>query len=321
MKPLDPHPYSSKDRHELLSTIFVTLLVTRKCNLNCNYCDVIYRESNNKSKFIFPNNFEKLLEFIDYQDDPFRPNLVLHFFGGEPLLNPHLYTIAKNAKNHFKDKRNLEMIMTTNLAIDPNIIINRLHPDIKVAVSFHSEYIKDESDWFIGVQLLQKWNQLHHVVLMVTENNRERILKLYKQWSKYVKCVMVPIDQFMFTEEYLTYKDYVIKELGHDPFEHDAEKDNWMGPPDSCPMCNSGLIIDELGNLYYCWPRFGNSVVNIFENPETKIPPFHFCPRMTDNCDREVLRCSIPYYEKHIMNSYNFTLNDKNTKKWFVCNA
>ena len=210
---------------DLLSTFFVTLLVTRACNAKCTYCDVIYESTGKpmKSRIVNQDEFDKVLEFIDFQDSPFRPNLNLSFFGGEPTINPNLNHFIEKSHIHFKGKRNLDLQMTSNLIKPIEYFVDLGH--VRTAASLHTEQIKESStEWFKKVNLLHERNMLQHVVMMLTKSNIDEIIQLYKEYADQFKCIVVPIDQFMSSDEYETMKRFVCDELGTNPFEHDEEK-------------------------------------------------------------------------------------------------
>lgn len=302
--------YNEDDLQTLYSTFFITLFTTRLCNLNCDYCDVICR-GDKKQNLVSVDEFHKLIDFILYQEKD-RPNINLHFFGGEPTLNPALTEFSQIAKERLEDY-NLNMLITTNLTRS-EMFYEKLE-NVKIIASFHSDFIGDHKNWFDKAKYVKKKCDLHHVVMMVTDNNMDYIYDLYKEWSKEFKCVLVPIDQIYHTEEYIKFKQKIIENGNANPFEHDVEYVNFHDHENPRNtklgiMCSSGIIIDESGDVSYCFPKFDQRVFNVFENPEYKWSHFHFCNQMCENCDREIIRSSIDFYNDSLKNR-EYTVNNK----------
>lgn len=299
MKYKDNKPINSHLLKTISKTMFITLLVTKKCDLNCSYCDVINEDE--KSRHVNIKNFEALLKWIELNSK--RPNIAFGFFGGEPSLNPNINKFARMFKEKFEGKRNLELNITTNLR-KPESYWYRLDKDIKVAASYHSNRLNKK--WFEKAYILQTNGQLHHIVLMLTNENRDTIIKAYKKYSKVMKCIICPINQIM-GDEYKKFKEEIIKELNCNPFE-DSEKELFYdknAAKNRWHMCSSGYIIDEYGFIYHCWPKFNLHEAanhnNIFENPYQVIPIWHMCNTYTEACDKEVIRSSIHFYKDRIM--------------------
>lgn len=302
--------YDEEDLQTLYSTFFITLFTTRLCNLNCEYCDVIYRDKQ-KQKVVTVEEFHSLIDFILYQNTK-RLNINLHFFGGEPTLNPSLMEFTKIA-NERLESYNLNMLITTNLTRS-EMLYEKLK-NVKIIASFHSDYVQDHSSWFAKAKHINKNCDLHHVVMMVTDKNMDYIYELYKEWSKEFKCVLVPIDQIYCDKTYIDFKSKIIQSGNYNPFEHDVEYVNFYDAENPLNesygiMCSSGIIVDEEGNVSYCYPKFDQKIFNVFKTPEYKWNQFHFCRQMCEHCDMEIIRSSIEFYKNKLKNR-DYTINNK----------
>lgn len=282
------------DIQMICSTRYITILLTKKCNLNCSYCDVIKKDQNTRSITLL--EFNKILDFIEFQSD-MRPNLNIHFFGGEPTLNPNLIDMIKSAKQRLDSKINLNLQMTSNL--EKHIKYFNELTNLIIVASYHSEKA-NPYEWFKKAKLLEKKNMLYHAVLMVTKTNMIEILILYLKWKKYFKCVLVPIDEILETKEYKKFKTHVITLLNKNPFEHDAEQEIFFGERSKTIMCSSGIIVDEFGNIHSCWPKINKNIFNIFDDQYKKISQYHMCRNFGDNCDLEVIRTSLDFYKSNL---------------------
>lgn len=326
MKFKDDKLINHEDIVDINNTMFVTLLITKLCNIQCWYCDVLTKKSK-KSHFMNLSDIDKIIHFIDIQDQPKKPNICINFFGGEPTLNPHLFNMVYKIKEYFEDKRNVDILITTNL-MKPIEYFKNLPKELTYAASFHSDWVKDPDEWFEKARYLNNNGQLYHVVLMLQMNNMDLIYDCYNK-NYDIPMIICPIDQIINDKNYIKYKDTFDN---WDMFE-DSEKELFYSrnKSDKFHMCSSGIIIDEYGDLYKCWPTINKAVTNVFENPDIKIPTWHLCDNYTSNCDMEVIRSSIRFYLDDIKNNMvtptrgEYTLEElkkyKNRSILFRCNA
>jgi len=326
MKFKDDRLMSNKDLIDIGNTMFVTLLVTKFCNIKCWYCDVLTDDSK-KSRFMNLSDIDKIIHFINIQDQPKKPNICINFFGGEPTLNPHLADMVYKIKEYFEGKRNIDILITTNL-IKPLEYFKSLPKELIYAVSFHSDWIKDPDEWFEKARYLNSNMQLYHAVLMMQKNNMDLIYHCYNK-NYDIPSIICPIDQIINDKKYIEYKN---KFNNWDMFE-DSEKELFYDKDNVIKyhMCSSGIIIDEYGNLYRCWPTINKPIANIFENPDKKIPAWHICDNYTSNCDMEVIRSSMEFYINKLKDNTvspegdEYTLEElkkyKNRSILFRCNA
>jgi sulfatase maturation enzyme AslB (radical SAM superfamily) len=307
------------DREEvddILNTLFITLMITKNCNFKCDYCDVVDFEE--KHRFITFDEFEAVLNFIDYQKP--RPNLVFRFFGGEPTIHPQFIEMCHAVKERFEGRMNVDITVTTNLS-KPYRYIESIPKFVTVAASLHTDWISNYDDWFSKVIRLNTKGMLHHVLLMLKEDNHDIIKDLYTRYNPILPVVIAPIDQYLVTPEYKKFKEEFPCEVD------DSEYEAFFGTRDSKTlMCSSGLFIDEDGGLFTCWSKFEKKH-NVFENPRYRHPQFHLCRQYGEHCDKEVPRCSLTYYMENFSNKEDKTftkeeLEEYNNKKiLFRCNG
>lgn len=282
---------------EIQSTMFLTLIATQACNYSCEYCDVLQERS--QTRFMTMEDARKTIEFIEYQEYK-MPNIVIHFFGGEPTLNKNLGRIIREFDTALGHKRNVDFLITTNLARWDSI---HIHDDLIYAASFHSDMVGSDYDtWFTRAQILWSNIQLHHIVLMLHEDNMEFIEKIYLEYRHEMPCIIAPITQIIGTKEYEDFKNGFIERHNENPFD-DSEYEIFFDKEHrgNMHMCRSGFIIDEFGFLYTCWNQFHkDSKNNVFRNPYIHAPIWHPCRNYSSACDMEVPRSSLPYYIKHI---------------------
>jgi MoaA/NifB/PqqE/SkfB family radical SAM enzyme len=90
-----------------IQPFFLLVHLTLDCNCHCDFC---YQKDNNfylsKRGTIKPENFEKILKDVKKS---FFLKPFIHFFGGEPLLNPHFSEILE-----ISDDYDFKSSVTTN---------------------------------------------------------------------------------------------------------------------------------------------------------------------------------------------------------------
>lgn len=308
------YPLDSKTIVDLINTSFYTILVTGRCNYLCWYCDVVSKKTHRKSRFINRNEFRKIKDFINYQDKQLTPNLVIHFFGGEPTLNTDLDYAIKLYKETFHN-RNLFLLLTTNLS-KPIRYFENLDKDVQVSGSLHLDYEKDIDGWFKKAKVIQDRGKLYDVDIMLHSGNYELAESVYKKYRDCFPCSILPIKQIIQDKDYLEFKQRLLKETGCDCV-HDSESEAFYGDRKSTYLCSAGVVIDEFGNAYYCWNRKGRgeAIKNIFKNPYIKAPKWHICNMYGPYCDMEVVRASLDQYVKNIKDKIFSPKNGKEYTK------
>ena len=71
--------------------LYCQLIVTRRCNLSCGYC-------NEFDKVSQPVPYETLTQRIDHLTDELGVT-IMDFLGGEPLLHPRMPNLIAHAVN------------------------------------------------------------------------------------------------------------------------------------------------------------------------------------------------------------------------------
>jgi organic radical activating enzyme len=272
---------------DIINTMFVTLMITEECNFRCDYCDVVNFQE--KHRFIEMTDLYKVLDFIDYQNP--RPNIVFRFFGGEPTIHPEFIKMCEEVKRHFDGRRNIDILLTTNLA-KSYTYIERIPSYVTVVPSLHTDWVENYEDWFGKVIRLADKDMLHHVLLMLKDDNHDIIKDLYTRYNTILPIIIVPIDEYLGTPEYEQFKVDFPCEVDDSEYEAFLGKEDVMG---TALMCSSGVFIDENGYLFDCWVK-QNKRQNIFKNPHQRFPQWHVCNNYCSDCDMEVVRCSLKYY-------------------------
>ena len=74
-----------KKKSEKIDSYQLTIMVTRNCNLNCDYCFTVNneREENTDRYYIYKHALNDIYRIDEIKE----PNIInIEFFGGEPLL-------------------------------------------------------------------------------------------------------------------------------------------------------------------------------------------------------------------------------------------
>ena len=301
-KEIDLTTFDKDEIDDIEKTLFVTVIPTQNCDLRCWYCDVV--DFTHKHRYITTDDYYRIIDFIRAQNSH---NIVVRFYGGEPFIHPNIYNFFEITRNTLSDK-NLDILVTTNLMKS----YENYDVDVVLAPSFHSDYA-DPNKWFDTCYKLK--DKIHHISLMLQDNNGDLIAELYDRHKDTLPVVIVPIDQYIPTDNYKKFK-----KSHPDMFIDDTEYVIFYGKETSYDhiMCSSGYIIDEDGELYYCWSRYDEPIMNVF-NELKSLPKWHICNKYCDDCDQEVIRSTIEHYTRNLKDKqYN---KNKNKKVLFRCNG
>lgn len=301
-KEFDLTMFDENEINDIEKTLFVTVIPTQNCDLRCWYCDVVDFER--EHRYITVEEYHKIIEFIKIQKSK---NVVVRFYGGEPFIHPEIQTFFDITRSELYDK-NLDILVTTNL-MKP---YEHYDVDVILAPSFHSDWANVD-EWFDKCYKLK--DRIHHISLMLQDDNHDLIADLYNKHKDNLPVVIVPIDQHIPSDEYKKFKIY-----HPEMFIDDAEYVIFYGDETKYThiMCSAGYIIDEDGELYYCWTRYDEPIMNVFT--ETKeLSKWHICNRYCDDCDQEVIRSTIEYYIDNLKGKHYDT--NKNRKVLFRCNG
>jgi uncharacterized protein len=109
------------------SQLRITILTTMQCNFACDYCYQGERDGvGGAAEKMSPETAAKVAAWIVRQTDQVRPKqLVLTFFGGEPLLNvPAMVEIAGRCSRHaeWRGISQIVNIITNGLLLTPEVV-------------------------------------------------------------------------------------------------------------------------------------------------------------------------------------------------------
>ncbi len=102
-------------------TLYISIIVTSRCNLRCSYCHYYPRvRMSLQSHDISDAVFERYLDFIAYLKAEVHSKIQVRFSGGEPLvLGARLYQLAKRVHDRLGEKT---YILTNGSLIDRRAI-------------------------------------------------------------------------------------------------------------------------------------------------------------------------------------------------------
>lgn len=282
---LDKYCISDEDYYE--STTFVSFVVTRNCNVACNYC---HWNGVEVRKGVV--DFNKVLEFIDVQG---KENVHFTFYGGEPTSHPSLikYMDALVAKY----PTNLKMYLITN-GLKPLSYFKKLakYDNLKVTASYHNDIVPDLDEWLGKVGTLPDVN----IRLMLTEHNKMEIYNMYSTVDKDFEVYISPISQMgvwcSHDAEPITpvVNPTIIDADGNDVDEFYQRFTNFRHM-----MCSSGFVIRENGDVLKCWEDLNGTVVyNIMKDPITPLDKWHLCIHSKCSCEQRFPKMSLTRYGK-----------------------
>jgi len=182
-----------------LQPFFLLIHLTLACNLRCDNCYQLNDEfySSLKNFNIKPDDFEKILK----ETKVFLIKPRIHFFGGEPLLNPYFVELLNLA-----DKYGFKSSITTNGILLNKYIKNILNSDLdQINVSIND--VKEKYDKIITAirSLKQKSNKGRHkkivnINCVVSENNQNHLVDI----AKYFVDNNIDIDVLAFQHPYFS---------------------------------------------------------------------------------------------------------------------
>ncbi len=180
--PIFPPPYENK-RHLLHS---LHLNMTEQCNLRCIYC---YAEERTKTvkKPLDVHTYHALIDDV-YQ---LNPHTTVTCTGGEPLLNPLTFDVARYAQ-----LKNLPTFLLTNgtLITPENVqLIADLFDTIRISIDGSCADVHDAlrgvgsfDKALYGIALLKECGVTPMVAMTVTRRNMHDIPALAKRFGEYL---------------------------------------------------------------------------------------------------------------------------------------
>lgn len=261
--------YCISDENYYDNTTFISFVITRHCDAGCWYCH--WNGETDKTNDV---NFDDVLKFIDIQDNE---NIHFTFYGGEPTESENLISYMNILNNRYK---NLQMVLITNL-LKPISYFNMLSgvDNLKLIASYHSDSVSDNEEWLDKINLFDDI----HIRLMMTENNKNGIIKLW--------------DSLM-----LKGYDVHIKTIEQMGIVHESDCDPETPITNKLPrldnfkhmMCSSGFIIRENGDVFKCWEDKVR-LMNI-NNFTYKINKWGLCLHDVCTCGQRFPKLSIRKY-------------------------
>ncbi len=208
------------------------------------------------------------MKFIDSQGSK---KIKFHFYGGEPTLHRQLKPFIRKLRKKYGKK--IEIIVSTNLMKTASYY--KSFPEyVKFLCSMHTEYVNNYKTWMNTAISLFKRGQVVKVILMLTKDNMNDIIRLYKEYGETLHMEIEPIDQFKFTEDYKNF---------YDAYEYDEKYDYGLQMPDivingkkykevpdfrvfgnfkDC-FCNAGFDITTDGDVYKCMGKNQEVLFNV----------------------------------------------------------
>lgn len=193
---------------------FLLIHLTLDCNCNCQYC---YQKNNSfytsHNDFIKPVDFENILIQANKY---FLIKPKLHFFGGEPMLNPYFDKLL-NLTQIYK----MDVSMTTNgILLDQ--YLNQISKSNLNQINISIDGLEQEHDRIKGIKdcfqnVISNINKLRN-----KEKKRKKIINIntlitsknYKNmvdFALYFKNNNIDIDVLVFQHIYFNQKDYNLK--------------------------------------------------------------------------------------------------------------
>jgi len=108
-------------------SISLTLLLTNNCNLGCRYC---FEGSNKPNEYMKPEIFQNVLNYVSEKDVKV---VYITWYGGEPLMYPHLIEEYGNQLMKICDSKNIDFessIITNGVYLTPENV--RILESVKV---------------------------------------------------------------------------------------------------------------------------------------------------------------------------------------------
>lgn len=251
-------------------TTYINLFTTGACQNMCWYC-IEGCNSDRLRSHMEMDTFDNVIRFIKAQD---QRHVHVHFYGGEALLHPYIWTMYQELMDEFPS---IEFKLSTNLNHSYEII-SQIPSNFNVVASLHSDWVEDYMDWFANAKYVQTNCNLIEVSLMIQSRNIGEMMVLHELWCDQLPVKMYPIDQFRDS-----LSDQELVELYDSPFEFHVE-DNYG--TDGC-LCSAGWDIDELGNVTKCSAHKDNILLNVNDGV-TKLPIWGICRDASEcPCDAE----------------------------------
>ena len=185
----------------------ISMYITRRCNLNCNYCVVgkISNKHNYQDYELTPDKYYKILEH-----PLIKKSLLINMCGGEPLLNNNLIELI----NITKKQKKLACLLTNGILLEKkwDSLLKAKIDDIQVSI-----YDNTIDNFGNTLKLLNKDKKLNaSYVLLKSDlnNNTEKIKKVidfvYESDFKSLKLNFCLSNKFNnFIDDLIGEEDYI----------------------------------------------------------------------------------------------------------------
>lgn len=285
--------------------MILSLWITNGCNMKCTYC---YETPNSEIQMMKAENIEHILALSERAiSRKESETIMVHFFGGEPLLNvDYIYSFINKVSTHPLFSRFHFSITTNGSLLDSSIC--KLFEKYKFECSLSLDGLPEihrknrimkngKDSWSVidnKLKLLQKYNL--NIVARITYNSStvsELINSIYFLIDKgfnYIKAVPDYFDPnwSLETVKILKQEIYEIQEItkAHPEIRIPIENTDLLRGYIGCGGGNTILIILPNGDIYPCnyavdFPSFKLGNLCDLDN-------FHF----TDNCSDHSCRIS-----------------------------
>lgn len=197
--------------------------VTKKCNLDCTYCEVGIDGGHDNSTQHPPldeclHTIDFMYEYVDLymiHKKPSQRKVVLNIYGGESLLHPNIVQILEACRKKYKSYENhwhLTIVCTTNGIIQTERFKKTLPYIDNFIMSYHAD-TKDVQQklYFDNLLVLKKENKPCKAVIMMHNTKWEQSLEAIEFCkTNNLKYIAKPVDQiecieWRYTNEQLKY--------------------------------------------------------------------------------------------------------------------
>ena len=167
--------------------------LTKKCNLNCSYCDIGIEGGHDNSIPHPPldeclSTIDFLYEYVDlYMQNkkPTQRKVILNVYGGESLFHPDIVKILQachEKHNNYADRWHLTITTTTNAVINKSIWAKIVPLIDEFTVSYHAENLpKQEKLFFDNLLLLTSHDKRVKCVVMMHNQ--------FELWGKSINTI------------------------------------------------------------------------------------------------------------------------------------
>lgn len=184
-RPIIKNPLDNISINSLKNISSITLCVTESCNLRCSYCT--YGDRWNSSKQMSFETVQKALNLIDHENSK---EIVIGFYGGEPLLSFSLIkkTIAY-ARDKFADTELLFNMTSNGTLINQDIASFLIEEKIHLLISLDGpQDIHDKS------RKTAKGEGSYNKIMESLALLKELSPKYYSEFIRFNMVIAPPID-------------------------------------------------------------------------------------------------------------------------------